>query len=143
MASARAYNHHTHVAEPPNRGFHPVLEVAFPYIFIDAFYGLGLRTMLPAHNRTNQICGGCLDHEHDPWGEPGYRPVTVQYDRYVTTDTRSRDRFLDGLSSYPEVVGPASALRERGFAESDVASLLGENFLRVAAEVWKRDESQP
>ena len=28
---------------------------------IEAFYRLGLRMMLPAYNRTNHICGGCLD----------------------------------------------------------------------------------
>ncbi|MCB9138706.1 MAG: membrane dipeptidase [Caldilineaceae bacterium] len=28
---------------------------------IEAFYRLGLRLMLPAYNRTNQICDGCLD----------------------------------------------------------------------------------
>ncbi|MEW6322408.1 MAG: membrane dipeptidase [Acidobacteriota bacterium] len=28
---------------------------------IEAFYRLGLRVMIPAYNRTNQICGGILD----------------------------------------------------------------------------------
>lgn len=28
---------------------------------IEAFYRLGLRTMIPAYNFNNQICGGCLD----------------------------------------------------------------------------------
>jgi membrane dipeptidase len=30
---------------------------------IEAFYRLGLRVMLPAYNASNQICGGCLDHD--------------------------------------------------------------------------------
>lgn len=28
---------------------------------IEAFYRLGLRTMIPTYNRNNNICGGCLD----------------------------------------------------------------------------------
>jgi membrane dipeptidase len=32
---------------------------------IEAFYRMGLRMMLPAYNRNNRICGGCLDR-HDP-----------------------------------------------------------------------------
>jgi membrane dipeptidase len=28
---------------------------------VEAFYRLGLRMMLPAYNRNNRICGGCLD----------------------------------------------------------------------------------
>ena len=28
---------------------------------IEAFYRLGLRMMIPAYNRTNQLCDGCLD----------------------------------------------------------------------------------
>jgi membrane dipeptidase len=28
---------------------------------VEAFYRLGLRMMIPAYNRTNLICGGCLD----------------------------------------------------------------------------------
>ncbi len=30
---------------------------------VEAFYRLGLRIMLPAYNASNQICGGCLDHD--------------------------------------------------------------------------------
>jgi membrane dipeptidase len=30
---------------------------------IEAFYRMGLRTMIPTYNRNNNICGGCLDAE--------------------------------------------------------------------------------
>jgi membrane dipeptidase len=32
---------------------------------IEAFYRLGLRMMIPAYNRTNQLCDGCLDRTNN------------------------------------------------------------------------------
>ncbi|WP_119302295.1 dipeptidase [Dongia deserti] len=45
-------------------------------------------------------------------------------------------QFPIGISSHAEAGNVASALRARGFSASDVTNVLGENFLRVFAEIW-------
>lgn len=43
---------------------------------IEAFYRLGLRMMLPAYNRSNLICGGCLDRTDS--GLTGFGELVVE-----------------------------------------------------------------
>ena len=42
-----------------------------------------------------------------------------------------------GIESAREFPNITTALMEQGYAEPDVRNILGENFLRVAEEVWK------
>ena len=44
---------------------------------------------------------------------------------------------MDGYSDYAEIVHVAERLRARGYSEQDVRKILGENLLRVFAEVWR------
>ena len=56
---------------------------------------------------------------------------------FMSPNSHNRDRFVEGFSSYPEIVGVAAGLRRRGYGEGDVAKVLGENYLRVFERVWK------
>ena len=47
-------------------------------------------------------------------------------------------RFIDAADARPEQLPELTALMlKEGYAEADVRGILGENFLRVAREVWK------
>ena len=72
----------------------------------------------------------------DPWGEPGYPNIAEEYGRHVTPDQRSHRRALDGFHDYPQVVDLANRLLTHGFSDDDVRGILGENYLRLFAQVW-------
>ena len=55
----------------------------------------------------------------------------------MTPDPRSHRRALDGFHDYPQVVDLADRLLSRGFTDGDVRGILGENYLRLFAQVWK------
>ena len=86
---------------------------------------------------TDMSLGTYPDHESDPWGGPEFPNITEQYDMHVTSDIRSHMRNVDGFSDYAEIVEVADRLLGRGYSESDVQKILGENFLRVFDLVWK------
>lgn len=44
--------------------------------------------------------------------------------------------FPAGMSGHAEAGNMAAALRARGFADAEIRGILGENFLRVFAEIW-------
>ncbi len=46
-------------------------------------------------------------------------------------------RALRDFNSYPQVLDFADKLLGRGYSESDVRKILGENFLRVFEQTWK------
>ena len=86
---------------------------------------------------TDMSLGTYPDHEHDPWGEPTYRDVASTYGRLITADVRSPRRALDGFSNYAQVANLIDRLGARGFDDGDIRKILGENYLRVFAQVWK------
>jgi membrane dipeptidase len=75
-------------------------------------------------------------HEHDPFGAPAYPVFTQRYNEHVTADIRSRERNIEGFDDYAQIVDVADRLLARGYSETDVRGILGENFLRVFQEVW-------
>lgn len=79
-------------------------------------------------------------HTPDPWGEPAatsFGAVAAEFNRVVPPITTLPQRFADGFSNYPEVLGFVERLRGRGYGEEDVVGILGGNFMRVFAQVWK------
>jgi membrane dipeptidase len=79
-------------------------------------------------------------HDPDPWGEPketAFNAVAVEFNKLVPAITTLPERFADGFNTYPQVLNFVDKLRGRGYGESDVVGILGENFLRVFAQVWK------
>jgi membrane dipeptidase len=86
---------------------------------------------------TDMSLGTYPDHDPDPWGEADYPNISAEYGRLVTPDIRSPKRSLDGFSDYPEVVNLANALLARGYSDQQVRGILGENYLRVFAGVWR------
>jgi membrane dipeptidase len=85
---------------------------------------------------TDMSLGTYPDHEHDPWGEPDYLDVAGVYGRLITSDVRSPRRAIAGFDTYAGVLNLVEALTRRGYSEQDVRNILGENYLRVFAEVW-------
>lgn len=75
-------------------------------------------------------------HAHDPFVGPAYPVFTQRYNEHVTADTRSRERNIEGFDDYAQIVDVAARLQARGYSEQDVGKILGENFLRVFAEVF-------
>jgi membrane dipeptidase len=77
--------------------------------------------------------------ERDIWGEPEYPSASATYESVITgsKDLRSPLRGLRDFNSYPEVLNLVEALERRGYLEGDVRRILGENHLRLFAQVWK------
>jgi membrane dipeptidase len=86
---------------------------------------------------TDMSLGTYPDHWYDPWGEPTYKDVTGAYNKHVTSNIRSPLRMVDGFSNYAEVLSFVEKLEERGYSDTDVRKILGENYLRVFKQVWK------
>lgn len=87
---------------------------------------------------TDFSLGSYPAHPHDPWGQPiDLMPVMEAYNRFSTPDSRSRERFADGFSSYPEILNVIAGLADRGYSNTDIGKVLGENHLRVFEQVWK------
>jgi membrane dipeptidase len=85
---------------------------------------------------TDLSLGNYPDLYQDPWGSPQPKLVP-EYDQYVASDVRSRTRLAEGFDSYPKVVNLVAALQGKGWSDTDLRNLLGENFLRVYAQAWK------
>jgi membrane dipeptidase len=86
---------------------------------------------------TDMSLGSYPLREDDPWGAPDYGKPFAEYGEKITADPRSPRRSLDGFSDYAEVEGFAETLQKRGYSSEDVGKILGENYLRVAAEAWR------
>lgn len=90
---------------------------------------------------TDMSIGTYPDHWHDPWGEPAYGNISERYGRVVTPDIRSAERMVEGFDDYCQVGSLADRLTARGYGDRDVRGILGENYLRVFAAVWRRPVS--
>ncbi len=85
---------------------------------------------------TDMSIGSYPPYDRDPFGAPAYPNFTDQYNRHVTADTSSSLRYVEGYSDYAEIVQVADRLLARGYTDDDVRNILGENFLRVFAQVF-------
>ncbi len=86
---------------------------------------------------TDMSLGTYPVHGTDPWGEPAYVSISEEYGKHVTPDIRSPKRSLDGFSDYPEIVNVAERLLTRGYTDTQVHGILGENYLRVFEGIWR------
>lgn len=86
---------------------------------------------------TDMSLGTYQHAEVDPWGMPDYPDPSAEYGKYVTADVRSPRRSLSDFHRYPQVVNLITCLQGRGYSDTDVSKILGENFLRVFAQVWQ------
>jgi membrane dipeptidase len=84
---------------------------------------------------TDFSLGSYPRHTHDQHG-PHYKTVMTEMNKYVDTYWRGPERFAEGFTWYPEIVGVTELLRERGYGDDDIRGILGGNFLRVFEEVW-------
>lgn len=85
---------------------------------------------------TDMSIGTYPEHASDVWGNIDFPNITEQYDRHVTADYTSPERNVEGFDDYAQVVNVAERLLDRGYSETDVRKILGENYLRVFVEVW-------
>jgi len=86
---------------------------------------------------TDMSLGSYPEHEHDAWGGPDYGNPFAEYGEKITADQRSPKRNLDGFDDFAQVVNLIDRLGARGYSDEDIGKILGENYLRVAAEVWQ------
>jgi membrane dipeptidase len=86
---------------------------------------------------TDMSLGTYPEHQPDPWGSPALKDVAGAYDKHVTANFRSPLRMAEGFSNYAEVVNFADRLGRRGYKDADIRKILGGNYLRVFAQVWK------
>ena len=86
---------------------------------------------------TDASLGTYPDHWHDPWGEPEYGNPFEEYGRVVSADVRSSARQVEGFADYAEVINFIDRMLARGYAETDIGKVLGENMLRIFDQVWK------
>jgi membrane dipeptidase len=85
---------------------------------------------------TDMSLGSYPEKSTDPWGEPAYGNPSSEYGRKITPDPRSPLRYVEGFDDYAQVSGLIARLEGRGYRDSDIRKILGENFLRVFAQVW-------
>ena len=88
---------------------------------------------------TDMSLGTYPDRERDVWGEPTYPSASSTYEAVIagSEDLRSPLRALRDFNSYPDILNLAEALDRRGYGDPDIRKILGENHLRLFAEVWK------
>ena len=85
---------------------------------------------------TDMSLGTYPDHDHDPWGEPKWPAVADDYTKHITGNVRSPRRALDGFSNYTEVNNLIDKLGAKGYSDTDIGKILGENYLRIFDQVW-------
>ena len=69
-------------------------------------------------------------------GLPGKALVGGDYARYVEVSPRSKLRYVEGFEDYSQVSDLITELEKRGYASTDIAKVLGQNWLRVFGAVW-------
>ena len=80
--------------------------------------GIGMDSILEA-----EASGSGIPHNPDYWPERQYSGGSLSSSTYVPPE------------AFPRVT---EKLLERGYREWDVRAILGENFLRIASQVWQR-----
>lgn len=78
------------------------------------------------------------NHGKDPWGSASDLEGPEPYYRFQPVKAVSREKQVDGFDSFSEVDNLVAELEKRGYAQSDIAAILGENMLRVFEQVWGR-----
>jgi membrane dipeptidase len=89
---------------------------------------------------TDFSLGTYGSHDPDPWGEPAataFGAVAAAFNTVVPPRTTSPLRFAEGFDSYPELFNFVERLERRGYDETAIAKILGENFIRVFGQGWK------
>jgi membrane dipeptidase len=86
---------------------------------------------------TDMSLGSYPPHSHDPWGEPDYPIIDADYREHVCADVAAPERSLDGFNSYADVLNMIETLARRGYSDSDIRKILGENYLQLYRQVWK------
>ena len=71
------------------------------------------------------------------WHYDQVREHVMEAGRLITADVRSPRRALDGFSNYAQVTNLIDRLGARGYTDADIRKILGENYLRVFAQVWR------
>lgn len=69
-------------------------------------------------------------------GLPGKALVGGDYARYVEVSPRSKLRYVEGFEDYSQVSDLITELEKRGYESSDIAKVMGQNWLRVFGAVW-------
>lgn len=72
----------------------------------------------------------------DPRRASRYPVFTQRYNEHVPADIHARERNIEGFDDYAQIADVAERLQGRGYSESDVQGILGENVLRVFGEVF-------
>lgn len=85
---------------------------------------------------TDMSLGSYPPHDHDNWGGADYGNPFSEYGEKITDDARSPRRNLDGFDDFAEIPNLIEGLSSRGYKDEDIGKILGENYLRVAAETW-------
>ena len=70
-------------------------------------------------------------HEFDDFSLLGYRK-----DMYAGVWINGVQKYLPGMESLADLPAIAEALVDRGYAQSDIRKILGENFGRVLSSIW-------
>lgn len=86
---------------------------------------------------SDMSLGSYPDHTYDPWGHPDYPNVMARYNQVVPIAFRSPLRFAEGFDSFSDIPNVIDRLSARGYKDSDIRGILGENMLRVFEQVWK------
>lgn len=114
---------------------------AFPQ-FLPSRFDADLGEYLDGMERLIEVAGidhvgfasdFCEGRDHDFWAYLGRLHGKVpQFDTRVPDP----DPHIAGLDGSREMPNVAEGLRERGYAEDDVAKIMGENWLRLYEQVW-------
>ncbi|MBI4082105.1 MAG: membrane dipeptidase [Candidatus Lambdaproteobacteria bacterium] len=75
-------------------------------------------------------------HGKDPWGSTANEDEAHEYYRFQPVKAVSREKQVDGFDSFSEVGNLVAELERRGYGETDIAAILGENLLRIFERVW-------
>lgn len=90
---------------------------------------------------TDFSLGSYPRHSYDR--QPHYRKVASRMNEYVTDYWRAPERFAEGFDNYPAITAVTRGLTARGYSDTAIAGILGENFMRVFDAVWPRETDVP
>ena len=86
---------------------------------------------------SDMSLGSYPPHPADPWGKPDYDEPSDPYRKAIGRGSLSPRVSLRDFNDYTQIVDLADRLLSRGYTDADVRGILGENFVRVYAAVWK------